>query len=96
MRKVLIVDDESSIRFVLARTCERAGVPWEEAGSAEEAAPVSLDAAIIFAPVGALVERGTTGVGRHVEVNDAAAIMSQHQEDVQDLEPNSWKGEEVQ
>ncbi len=37
MRKVLIVDDESSIRFVLARTCERAGVPWEEAGSAEEA-----------------------------------------------------------
>ena len=37
MRKVLIVDDESSIRFVLARTCESAGVPWEEAGSAEEA-----------------------------------------------------------
>ena len=37
MRKVLIVDDESSIRFVLARTCERAGVPYEEAGSAEEA-----------------------------------------------------------
>jgi two-component system nitrogen regulation response regulator GlnG len=37
MRKVLIVDDEPSIRFVLARTCERAGVPWEEAGSAEEA-----------------------------------------------------------
>ncbi len=37
MRKVLIVDDESSIRFVLARTCERAGVPHEEAGSAEEA-----------------------------------------------------------
>ena len=37
MRKVLIVDDESSIRFVLARTCERAGVPWVEAGSAEEA-----------------------------------------------------------
>ncbi|HET9554405.1 MAG TPA: sigma-54 dependent transcriptional regulator [Anaeromyxobacteraceae bacterium] len=37
MRKVLIVDDESSIRFVLARTCERAGVPWDEAGSAEEA-----------------------------------------------------------
>ena len=34
MRKVLIVDDESSIRFVLARTCERAGVPHEEAGSA--------------------------------------------------------------
>ena len=37
MRKVLIVDDESSIRFVLARTCDRAGVPHEEAGSAEEA-----------------------------------------------------------
>jgi two-component system nitrogen regulation response regulator GlnG len=37
VRKVLIVDDESSIRFVLARTCERAGVPWDEAGSAEEA-----------------------------------------------------------
>jgi two-component system nitrogen regulation response regulator GlnG len=36
-RKVLIVDDEPSVRFVLARTCERAGVPWEEAGSAEEA-----------------------------------------------------------
>jgi len=37
MRKVLIVDDEPSIRFVLARTCERAGVPFLEAGSAEEA-----------------------------------------------------------
>jgi two-component system, NtrC family, nitrogen regulation response regulator GlnG len=37
VRKVLIVDDEPSVRFVLARTCERAGVPWEEAGSAEEA-----------------------------------------------------------
>ncbi len=37
MRKVLIVDDEPSVRFVLARTCERAGVPCEEAGSAEEA-----------------------------------------------------------
>jgi two-component system nitrogen regulation response regulator GlnG len=37
VRKVLIVDDESSIRFVLARTCERAGVPFVEAGSAEEA-----------------------------------------------------------
>jgi two-component system, NtrC family, nitrogen regulation response regulator GlnG len=37
VRKVLIVDDEPSIRFVLARTCERAGVPWDEAGSAEEA-----------------------------------------------------------
>jgi len=36
-RKVLIVDDEPSVRFVLARTCERAGVPCEEAGSAEEA-----------------------------------------------------------
>ncbi len=37
MRKVLIVDDEPSIRFVLARTCERVGAPHEEAGSAEEA-----------------------------------------------------------
>jgi two-component system nitrogen regulation response regulator GlnG len=37
LRKVLIVDDEPSVRFVLARTCERAGVPWDEAGSAEEA-----------------------------------------------------------
>ncbi|HSN89994.1 MAG TPA: sigma-54 dependent transcriptional regulator [Anaeromyxobacteraceae bacterium] len=37
MRKVLIVDDEPSVRFVLSRTCERAGVPFEEAGSAEEA-----------------------------------------------------------
>ena len=37
MRKVLIVDDEPSVRFVLARTCERAGVPFVEAGSAEEA-----------------------------------------------------------
>ncbi|HYQ82069.1 MAG TPA: sigma 54-interacting transcriptional regulator, partial [Anaeromyxobacteraceae bacterium] len=37
MRKVLIVDDEPSVRFVLARTCERAGVPFTEAGSAEEA-----------------------------------------------------------
>ncbi|HEX8907775.1 MAG TPA: sigma 54-interacting transcriptional regulator, partial [Anaeromyxobacteraceae bacterium] len=37
MRKVLIVDDEPSVRFVLARTCERAGVPFEEASSAEEA-----------------------------------------------------------
>ena len=37
MRKVLIVDDEPSIRFVLARTCERVGVAFEEAGSAEEA-----------------------------------------------------------
>ena len=37
MRNVLIVDDEPSVRFVLARTCERAGVPWQEAGSAEEA-----------------------------------------------------------
>ncbi len=37
MRKVLIVDDEPSVRFVLGKTCERAGVPFEEAGSAEEA-----------------------------------------------------------
>ena len=37
MRKVLIVDDEPSVRFVLARTCDRVGVPHEEAGSAEEA-----------------------------------------------------------
>ncbi|MBI5068779.1 MAG: sigma-54-dependent Fis family transcriptional regulator [Deltaproteobacteria bacterium] len=37
VRKVLIVDDEPSVRFVLARTCERVGVPSEEAGSAEEA-----------------------------------------------------------
>jgi len=37
VRKVLIVDDEPSVRFVLARTCEKAGVPCEEAGSAEEA-----------------------------------------------------------
>jgi two-component system nitrogen regulation response regulator GlnG len=37
VRKVLIVDDEPSVRFVLARTCERAGVPFVEAGSAEEA-----------------------------------------------------------
>jgi two-component system nitrogen regulation response regulator GlnG len=37
VRKVLIVDDEPSVRFVLARTCERAGVPFDEAGSAEEA-----------------------------------------------------------
>ncbi len=37
MRKVLIVDDEPSVRFVLGKTCERAGVPHVEAGSAEEA-----------------------------------------------------------
>jgi two-component system, NtrC family, nitrogen regulation response regulator GlnG len=37
LRKVLIVDDEPSVRFVLGRTCERAGVPFDEAGSAEEA-----------------------------------------------------------
>ncbi len=37
MRKVLIVDDEPSVRFVLARTCERAGASHIEAGSAEEA-----------------------------------------------------------
>jgi two-component system nitrogen regulation response regulator GlnG len=36
-RRVLIVDDEPSVRFVLARTCERAGAPYLEAGSAEEA-----------------------------------------------------------
>jgi two-component system, NtrC family, nitrogen regulation response regulator GlnG len=40
LRKVLIVDDEPSVRFVLARTCERAGVPHLEAGSAEEAREV--------------------------------------------------------
>jgi two-component system nitrogen regulation response regulator GlnG len=34
---VLIVDDEPSIRFVLSRTCERAGVAHEAVGSAEEA-----------------------------------------------------------
>jgi two-component system nitrogen regulation response regulator GlnG len=37
MRKVLIVDDEPSVRFVLARTCERAGAPHIEAGRAEQA-----------------------------------------------------------
>jgi two-component system nitrogen regulation response regulator GlnG len=37
MKKVLIVDDEPSVRFVLGRTCERVGVPFSEAGSAEEA-----------------------------------------------------------
>ncbi len=37
MRKVLIVDDEPSVRFVLGRTCDSIGVPWVEAGSAEEA-----------------------------------------------------------
>ena len=37
MRKVLIVDDEPSVRFVLSRTCERVGVPHLEAGSAEDA-----------------------------------------------------------
>jgi two-component system nitrogen regulation response regulator GlnG len=37
MRKVLIVDDEPSVRFVLARTCEQAGAPHIEAGSAEQA-----------------------------------------------------------
>ncbi|HEY6099397.1 MAG TPA: sigma-54 dependent transcriptional regulator, partial [Anaeromyxobacter sp.] len=37
VRKVLIVDDEPSVRFVLGKTCERAGVPYDEAGSAEEA-----------------------------------------------------------
>jgi len=37
VRKVLIVDDEPSVRFVLGKTCDRAGVPHDEAGSAEEA-----------------------------------------------------------
>src|SRR5512133_1390021 len=37
VRKVLIGDDEPSVRFVLGKTCERVGVPYEEAGSAEEA-----------------------------------------------------------
>ncbi|HSN13055.1 MAG TPA: sigma-54 dependent transcriptional regulator, partial [Anaeromyxobacteraceae bacterium] len=37
MRKVLIVDDEPSVRFVLARTCDRIGVPRLEAESAETA-----------------------------------------------------------
>jgi two-component system nitrogen regulation response regulator GlnG len=37
LRKVLIVDDEPSVRFVLGRTCERAAVPFQEAASAEEA-----------------------------------------------------------
>jgi len=49
MRKVLIVDDEPSVRFVLARTCERVGAPHVEAGSAEEAR----------------VELGRHGTGRH-------------------------------
>jgi two-component system nitrogen regulation response regulator GlnG len=49
MRKVLIVDDEPSVRFVLARTCERVGAPHLEAGSAEEAR----------------VELGRHGTGRH-------------------------------
>ncbi len=37
MRKVLIVDDEPSVRFVLARTCDRISVPRLEADSAEAA-----------------------------------------------------------
>ena len=37
MRKVLIVDDEPSVRFVLARTCDRLGVSRLEADSAEAA-----------------------------------------------------------
>jgi two-component system nitrogen regulation response regulator GlnG len=37
VRKVLIVDDEPSVRFVLARTCDRIGVPRVEADSAEAA-----------------------------------------------------------
>ncbi|BDG09850.1 sigma-54-dependent transcriptional regulator [Anaeromyxobacter paludicola] len=51
MRKVLIVDDEPSVRFVLGRTCERAGVPFLEAGSAEEARE-RLDAAGTRRPEG--------------------------------------------
>jgi two-component system nitrogen regulation response regulator GlnG len=37
VRKVLIVDDEPSVRFVLARTCDRISVPRLEADSAETA-----------------------------------------------------------
>jgi two-component system nitrogen regulation response regulator GlnG len=37
VRKVLIVDDEPSVRFVLARTCDRLGVSRLEADSAEAA-----------------------------------------------------------
>jgi two-component system nitrogen regulation response regulator GlnG len=37
VRKVLIVDDEPSVRFVLARTCDRISVPRVEADSAEAA-----------------------------------------------------------
>jgi two-component system nitrogen regulation response regulator GlnG len=37
VRKVLIVDDEPSVRFVLARTCDRIGVSRLEAESAEAA-----------------------------------------------------------
>jgi two-component system nitrogen regulation response regulator GlnG len=37
VRKVLIVDDEPSVRFVLARTCDRIGVSRVEAESAEAA-----------------------------------------------------------
>jgi two-component system nitrogen regulation response regulator GlnG len=37
VRKVLIVDDEPSVRFVLARTCDRIGVSRIEADSAEAA-----------------------------------------------------------
>jgi two-component system nitrogen regulation response regulator GlnG len=37
MKRVLIVDDEPSVRFVLGRTCDRVGVPFSEAGSAEDA-----------------------------------------------------------
>ncbi len=50
VRKVLIVDDEPSVRFVLGRTCERAGVPFAEAGSAEEARQE-------------LARQGTDGIG---------------------------------
>jgi ABC-type uncharacterized transport system fused permease/ATPase subunit len=37
VRKVLIVDDEPSVRFVLGQLCKKAGVPHVEAASAEEA-----------------------------------------------------------
>jgi two-component system nitrogen regulation response regulator GlnG len=37
VRKVLIVDDEPSVRFVLARTCDRMSIPRLEADSAEAA-----------------------------------------------------------
>jgi two-component system nitrogen regulation response regulator GlnG len=55
VRKVLIVDDEPSVRFVLARTCERAGVPHLEAGSAEEAREILRQAGTGPAGVGLLL-----------------------------------------